>query len=301
MMNYDYRHAQDLVAVDSQVRSRSWGQVFTYGGDLRKNDQAYSYATLRAQALDVQAQVFKGQTFAASLTVGATITVSGHPRSSFNGSFLITQVRHRGAQAGFGLSVPDDVGLNGDQDYYLAEFEAIAAQTPFRLQLQTQRPSVSGYLPAQIDSDGGEMAALDQYGRYKVQLLYDAASHDSMKGSAWVRLASPYNGPGQVGDTGIHFPLSLGTEVMLTFMDGDPDQPVIFAALNNSLTPSTVNQANNTLNRIVSRLGNELHLDDTVQTPGIRMQTQAGLGAIMLGAFGGQFGRLPSNDGQDDR
>lgn len=300
LMNYDYRHAQDLVAVDSQVRSRSWGEIFTYGDDLRKNHQAHSYATLRTQALDVQAQVFRGQTFASGLTAGLTITVTGHPRSSFNGSFLITQVRHRGAQAGFGLSVPDGAGLNGDQDYYLAEFEAIAAQTPFRLQLQTQRPSVSGYLPAQIDSDDGELAALDQYGRYKVQLLYDAATHGSMKGSAWVRLASPYHGPGQVGDTGIHFPLSLGTEVMLGFMDGDPDQPVILGALNNSLTPSTVNHANNTTNRVVSRLGNELHLDDTVQTPGIRMQTQAGLGAIMLGAFGGQFGRNAATERQND-
>ena len=87
---------------------------------------------------------------------------------------------------------------------------------------------------------------------------------------------------------------------MLGFMDGDPDQPVILGALNNSLTPSTVNHANNTTNRVVSRLGNELHLDDTVQTPGIRMQTQAGLGAIMLGAFGGQFGRNAVTERQND-
>ena len=48
---------------------------------------------------------------------------------------------------------------------------------------------IAGYLPAQIDSDDGETAAPDKYGRYKVQLLYDIAAHDTMKGSAWVRVA----------------------------------------------------------------------------------------------------------------
>ena len=301
LLNYDYRHAQDLVDTTSDVQSPSWGQVFNYGDDLRNNDQANSYAGLRAQALDAQSQVFRGETFASGLTVGATISVTGHPRQAFNTNFMITQVRHRGTQAGFGVSVPDAAGRPSDQNYYIAEFEAIVAQTPFRLQLQTPRPKVSGYLPAQIDSDDGQTAALDRYGRYKVQLLYDAAAHDTMKGSAWVRLAAPYQGPGQTGDTGIHFPPSLGTEVMLAFMDGDPDQPVIVGVLNNSLYPSTVNNANNTVNRIVSRLGNELHLDDTVQTPGIRMQTPNGSGAVLLGAFGGQFGRDSTSGNQDSR
>jgi type VI secretion system secreted protein VgrG len=301
LLNYDYRHAQDLVETTSDVRSPSWGQVFNYGDDLRNNAQANSYARLRAQALDTQAQVFRGQTFASNLTVGATISVAGHPRNAFNNKFIITQVRHRGTQAGFGLSASDPDGRPRDQNYYFAEFEAIAAQQPFRLALQTPRPRVSGYLPAQIDSDDGHTAALDQYGRYKVQLLYDAAAHDTMKGSAWVRLAAPYQGPGQTGDTGIHFPLSRGTEIMLAFMDGDPDQPAIVGVLNNSLYPSTVNNANNTLNRIVSRLGNELHMDDTVQTPGIRMQTSNGNGAVLLGAFGGQFGRNAASGKQNSR
>jgi uncharacterized protein involved in type VI secretion and phage assembly len=88
---------------------------------------------------------------------------------------------------------------------------------------------------------------------------------------------------------------------MLAFMDGDPDQPVIVGVLNNSLYPSTVNNANNTVNRIVSRLGNELHMDDTVQTPGIRMQTPNGSGAVLLGAFGGQFGRDSTSGNQNSR
>ena len=112
-----------------------------------------------------------------------------------------------------------------------------------------------------------------------------------MKGSAWVRMASPYNGPGQSEDTGFHFPLLRGAEVMLAFMDGDPDQPVIVGVLNNSLTPSSVNNKNPTLNRVVSRLGNELHLDDTPKTPGVRIQSSNRSVSVVMGAFGGRFGR----------
>lgn len=294
LQNYDYRHAQDLVEVSASVSSPGWGSSMFYGGDLRNNDQASSYATQRAQALDVQAHGFRGQTLATGLTVGATVTVQDHPRKALNDNFRIVKVHHRGSQAGFGMSVPEGIGVTTDQNYYLADFEAIAAQTPFRLPLQTPRPFIGGYLPAQVDSDDGETAALDQYGRYKVQLLYDAANHDTMKGSAWVRLASPYEGPGQSGDTGMHFPLSRGAEVMLMFMDGDPDQPVIVGALNNSLTPSSVNDQNNTVNRIVSRLGNEVHLDDTTSTSGIRMQTSNGTASVLIGAFGGRFGKSQS-------
>jgi type VI secretion system secreted protein VgrG len=291
LQNYNYRHAQDLVEVSVAVSNPGWGSSMFYGDDLRDKDQANSYATRRAQALDAQALVYRGKTLATGLTVGATVSVQDHPRKALNQSFRITQVHHRGSQAGFGMPVPAEIGVTTDQNYYLAEFEAIAANTPFRLPLRTPRPMIAGYLPAQVDSDDGETAAIDKYGRYKVQLLYDNASHDTMKGSAWVRMASPYEGPGQSGDTGMHFPLSRGAEVMLMFMDGDPDQPVIAGALNNSLTPSSVNDQNNTVNRIVSRLGNEMHLDDTTSTTGIRMQTSNGTASILIGAFGGRFGK----------
>ena len=291
LQNYDYRHAQDLVEVSASVKSPAWGTHMIYGDDLRNNEQANAYALRRTQGLDVAAHFYKGRAFATGIAVGETVTVKGHPRKLLNNTFRVTSVRHRGSQAGFGMAVPEGVGLTNEQSYYVAEFEAIPAQSPFRLSLKTPRPRVAGYLPAQIDSDDGETAALDKYGRYKVQLLYDIAAHDTMKGSAWVRVASPYEGPGQSGDTGIHFPLSRGAEVMLAFMDGDPDQPVIVGVLNNSLTPSTVNDQNNTVNRIVSRLGNELHLDDTAQTSGIRMQTSNGTASVLIGAFGGKFGK----------
>lgn len=291
LQNYDYRHAQDLVEASSNRSEASWGKRIVFGDDLRTNQQAKSYAKLRTQALGVESNIFQGQTLASTLTIGGLITVKDHPRHAFNSTYRVISIRHRGSQAAFGVSKMEINGVKTEDNYYVAEFEAIPSTVPFRLPLKTPRPYISGYLPAEIESSDGNTASVDKYGRYKVELLFDSATHDQMKGSAWVRMATPYNGPGQSEDTGFHFPLLRGSEVMLAFMDGDPDQPVIVGVLNNSLTPSSVNNKNPTLNRMVSRLGNEVHLDDTPKTPGVRIQSSNRSVSVVIGAFGGRFGR----------
>jgi type VI secretion system secreted protein VgrG len=291
LQNYNYRRAQDLVVATANNASAGWGTVMAYGGDLRNEDQASAYANLRAQALGVDWQVFSGESYVSQLGAGATISVSGHPRDALNANFLVTKVRHRGSQAGFGISVGGgrkDAPI--EQSFYVAEFEALASNTQFRLPLTTPRPRISGYLLAQIDAEDGGVAYMDDYGRYKVLLPYDSSDHDPTKASAWVRVATSFQGPGSPGQTGFHFPLLQGTEVALAFLDGDLDQPIIAGVLNNSLIPQNVNQNNPAINRIVSQLGHELQLDDSTATPAIRMQSSSAAVSVLMGAYGGQIG-----------
>lgn len=291
LQNYNYRRAQDLVAATADNNGAGWGTVMAYGGDLRNEDQANAYANLRAQALGVDWQVFRGESYVSQLGAGSTVSVSGHPRDSLNANFLVTKVRHRGSQAGFGISAgggPKDTAV--EQSFYVAEFEAITSTTQFRLPLTTARPNIAGYLLAQIDAEEGSAAYMDDHGRYKVLLPYDSTDHDPTKASAWVRAATSFQGPGSPGQTGFHFPLLQGTEVALAFLDGDPDQPIIAGVLNNSLIPQNVNQNNPAVNRIVSQLGHELHLDDSTATPAIRMQSSSAAVSVLVGAYGGQIG-----------
>ena len=291
LQNYNYRRAQDLVAATADNNGAGWGTVMAYGGDLRNEDQANAYANLRAQALGVGWQVFRGESYVSQLGAGSTISVSGHPRDSLNSNFLVTKVRHRGSQAGFGISAgggPNDAAV--EQSFYVAEFEALSSATQFRLPLTTPRPNIAGYLLAQVDAEDGSAAYMDDYGRYKVLLPHDSTDHDPTKGSAWVRAATSFQGPGSPGQTGFHFPLLQGTEVALAFLDGDPDQPIIAGVLNNSLIPQNVNQNNPAVNRIVSQLGHELHLDDSTATPAIRMQSSSAAVSVLVGAYGGQIG-----------
>jgi type VI secretion system VgrG family protein len=295
LQNYNYRRSTDQVSGDASNNTTSWGTVTTFGGDLRTNDQATTYAQLRAQALGMRAQTFKGSALVSDLTPGISITVQDHPRDTLNTTFRVISVHHRGSQAGFGITASGVVSGGAEENFYVADFEALLPTVQYRLPLQTPKPSISGYLPGQIDGEKGNVAYLDAHGRYKVILQFDTDTHPNTKASAWIRFATPYNGPGQTGDTGFHFPLLQGTEVALAFLGGDPDQPIIIGALNNSVIPSPVNQNNPQINRLVSQAGHELHMDDTRDTPAIRMQSASAQVSVLMGSYGGQFGNKQSN------
>ena len=291
LKNFNYRMAERPVAGSAVVDwAAGWGTIYQFGGDFRTDYEADVYSQYRAEAVAAQSSIFNGRTLASGLTLGGVVVVSGHPRDSLNGRYRVTAIRHRGSQSGFGLETPAIDGLVHDENYYIAEFEAIPADAPYRLPIRTAKPKISGYLPALIDAKESDTPDLDQLGRYKVELVFDALEHESMTGSPRIRLAAPYHSQGRSGDTGFHYPLLKGTEVMLTFMDGDPDQPVICGTLNNSLNPSPVTQSNPKINRIVSQTGHEIHMDDNEETQGIRMQSSGKTAAFFIGKFGGKVG-----------
>jgi type VI secretion system secreted protein VgrG len=191
-------------------------------------------------------------------------------------------------QAGFGITTDSVRQGEPEQSYYTAEFDAVPADKPYRLPLRTPRPRIAGYLPALIDAEGeGKEAFMDQYGRYKVELPFDFSDRQSGMASAWVRLATPFNGPSDKGKAGFHCPLRKGAEVMLAFMDGDPDLPVIVGVLNNSLSPSPVNDQNPSVHRLVSGAGAEFSMDDTPGANRILIRSASGGSMLRIGPYGG--------------
>lgn len=289
--DYNYEKAQDLV-VGNQTNSEAlWGNHYIFGGGLKANDVAKKYAKLRGEASMTQFFTAHGTTYVSGIEPGDKVRVTEHPRKSLNTEYRVVSVRHLGSQGGFGLSTPE---VDSDQkalaNYYTAEIELIPIHTPFRLPLGAPVPKIAGYMPALVDAEGdGKVPELDKYGRYKVKFPFGFNSYDPGKASAWVRFASPFNGIGQFGNAGFHFPLLKGSEVLLVFEDGNPDLPTIAGAVSNSLAPNTVTDHNPTLNRIVSYTGNQMHLDDTANTGGIRLLSSNGA-LFTIGAFGGKIG-----------
>jgi type VI secretion system secreted protein VgrG len=112
---------------------------------------------------------------------------------------------------------------------------------------------------AKIDAAGsGHYAELDAQGRYKVTLPLDTSGRSGGKATTWLRMAQPYGGT----DHGMHFPLHKGTEVLLTCIDGDPDRPIIQAAVPNPETPSLVSENNPTQCCITTGGQNRIHMED---------------------------------------
>ena len=299
LQDYNYQHAQDIVDGKKQNNKALWGQHFIFGGNLLKNSNAKKYAELRIEAGSTFGMVVRGKTFVTGIAPGTLISVSNHPVNSLNAKFRVVAVHHRGSQSGFGLNAaPQDTADGEGANFYTADLEVIPSDVQFRLSLTTPWPKIAGFLPAIIDGEGdSSIPQLDSQGRYKVKFPFAANSYSAGKASTWIRMATPYGGGGEQGNSGLSFPLLIGTEVMLTFNNGDPDLPEIAGALANSITPNVVNNQNPSVNQMISHANNQFQLDDTANTSGVRFLSNQG-SMMFLGAFGGKFGAGSDGEGE---
>ena len=270
------------VSGTAEVDAHGRGQVYQYGETASTPDEAHRLARLYAETLYCRRELFEGEGSAPFLAAGYTIELADHYRDSFNRPYLLTEVWHEGSQAGYLLAELKQ-GLEGDRDrvFYRNRCQAIPAEVQFRPQHHTPRPRVAGTVPAHVDAAGsGQYAELDEQGRYKVALPFDLSGRQDGKASAWFQMASPYAGP----DHGLHFPLHKGTEVLLTFRDGDPDRPIIAAAVPNPGTPSPVTGANQTAAVIRTGSGNRIQFEDRAGSERILLESPNQSSFIRIGA-----------------
>ncbi len=262
LQDYNHRKAAMQLKASAPVADAGVGQVMLYGENFRDEAEGQRYAKLRAEEILCRGKVFSGEGTAVGLRSGYFARLSHHYRANFNGDYLITEIHHEGSQAGallIGAHDPRDANAVGGDTEYRNSFRAIPAATQFRPERITPKPRIAGTMTATIDAEGsGDYAELDEFGQYKVQLPFNLSPKRPNKGSARMRMATPYSG----SDHGMHFPLLKGAEVLLSFTDGDPDRPVIVGAVPNSENRSVVNQANPHENRIRTAGGNQVYMGD---------------------------------------
>jgi type VI secretion system secreted protein VgrG len=112
---------------------------------------------------------------------------------------------------------------------------------------------------AHVDGDtAGEIAEIDDVGRYRVRLPFDVGGGRGQRASRWVRKAQGYSGQGY----GMHFPLHKGAEVLLAHVDGDPDRPIIVGTVAHATTPGPVARSNASQSVIQTASGIRMELED---------------------------------------
>ncbi|MCP3889964.1 MAG: hypothetical protein GY702_13995, partial [Desulfobulbaceae bacterium] len=175
---------------------------------------------------------------------GYTFDLNDHYKDAYNRKYLVSEVTHEGHQTGYLISgLSKALDQRDEAMFYSNNFTAIYSDDQFRAEHLSEKPKISGTINAKIDAAGsGEHAELDEYGRYKVILPFDRSGKSGGKASAFFRMMQPSAGQNQ----GMHFPLHKGTEVLLTFIDGNPDRPVIAGAMPNPETSSPVTDGNQT-------------------------------------------------------
>ncbi len=274
LRDYNYRKPSLEVKGEADVDEQGQGTVYIYGEHFKTPEEGNALAAVRAEALLCQEKTFQGASTAPNLKPGFLFTLEDHYRESFNQEYLITLVSHSGSQSAFLQSDTEHAGIQREAGgQYDNGFSCIPGDIQFRPKRHHTQPRFYGSINAKVDASGdGKFAELDDQGRYKVILPFDQSGRGGGKASRWVRMAQAHSGPG----FGMHMPLHKGAEVLLTFIDGDPDRPIITSAVPNPETQSPVTSQNQTQHIINTRYGHNVVLDDDDSETSIRITTNDG-------------------------
>ncbi|WP_217477802.1 type VI secretion system tip protein TssI/VgrG [Stutzerimonas stutzeri] len=231
--DYDFEQPRLVMeaAHNGQTQAASQPELEDYDYPGRFTDRAHG-KHLASHALERHRADFRlaeGRSDQPSLTSGYLLEMSDHPRHEWNQLWLLTGVRHEGKQpqvleeSTTSSIRPQDGFTQG----YRNHFTAMPWDVPFRPALRHPKPKVLGSQTAVVTGPTGEEIHCDEYGRVKVQFFWDREGQSDDKTSSWLRVSSSWAGD-RYG--GIAIP-RVGMEVLVTFLEGDPDQPLVTGCL----------------------------------------------------------------------
>lgn len=202
-------------------------EVFHYPGGYVDLEVGRAFARRRLEALQVAGERFESQGNARGIGAGQQFTLTGHPLKELNKQYLVYstgfQIRTHDHQSGASIIGSDVMRFN---------MVALDRAKPFRPALRTPKPRILGVQSAvvvgpekrEIDTD------LDGFGMVKVKFHWDRSKVTDGSNSCWIRVAQPWAGT----NFGVLFTPRLGQEVLVQFLEGDPDQPIIVGSVYNN-------------------------------------------------------------------
>jgi type VI secretion system secreted protein VgrG len=189
-----------------------------YQHDYLDHAKAKGFGRDKAQAaleaLRADRRVFTGTSQATGVSVGDIVKIARHPVGRFNASYLVTRAEHSIAAESYRS------GQRGQEQPYNVRFEAIPADTRFQSPRVIPRPRTHGLESAFVTGPQGEEIYTDEFGRVKVRFHWDRGEAQHEKTSCWIRVS-------QTGGLGNVILPRVGHEVLVDFLDGDPDRPIV--------------------------------------------------------------------------
>ncbi len=198
-------------------------------------------AILLKEAETARAKVGRGSTSCRSFEAGHAMTITDHFRSSMNCKWILTSCN-----------------ISMEQGSYQCRFTALPADVPFRPANKTPRPKIFGLQTATVTGPQGAKVYLDEMGRCKLQFHWDREGGKDDRASMWVRVSNNYAGK----DYGIQWIPRIGHEVLVTFIDGNPDLPLVTGRVYNDFNSAPLGPANKWQNIIKTIKDNHLIFDD---------------------------------------
>lgn len=211
--NYDYADSASAYAK-------------TDDSDKKTPDMKNFFQHIRQQVVDAESVEVKGKSNAVVLESGFTFTLEEYPQGDLNTKYLLTSVEHAVRQVpSFRTRAVSDVAP------YQNQFTAIPSSIPYRTGRKTPKPRVDGMHTGKVIVPSGEESHMDKYGRVCVQFWWDRLRKPSQVENTLLRVAQQWAGKGW----GTYFWPRVGDEVLIDFIEGDPDQPIVVGSVYNGV------------------------------------------------------------------
>jgi type VI secretion system secreted protein VgrG len=224
--DYDFKKPKSpLLSVTNTSRPHGAAtyEIYDAPGAYLDTGDGDRLVQVRLDELQSQYEVLHGQATARGLATGSTFTLKRHPRQDQNREYLITGISLQARTGEFGS------GSDGD-DFFSCNLSCIPKSQQFRPARLTPKPVVRGPQTAIVVGPSGEEIYTDQYARVKVHFRWDRHDHSDQNSSCWVRVSQDWAGKTWGA---IHIP-RIGQEVIVEFLEGDPDHPIITGRVYNA-------------------------------------------------------------------
>ena len=271
----DYDQLKPSLGLRSSIAGDEADEIYEYQKNLfTELNDGERYARIALEREEAKHHLVQGQSTCRGFEAGRRFELTNHDRRDANREYAILEVSHS-AQAGSYVA-----GMDSGELDYKNRFVAIPHGNSYRPPLRVSKPSMPGAQTAKVVGPAGEKINVDEHGRVKIQFHWDRLGSNDAGSSCWVRVSQNWAGNGWGG----MFIPHVGQEVIVSFLEGDPDRPIITGRVYNAeQTPPQSLPANKHKSIIEDDFGNEMVFDATPGQEHIRIHSPSHLSTIELG------------------
>lgn len=246
--DYNFKSPQndlksDVKSVVELQRPGKW-EIFDWRGDYGDKGRGRDLAKLRMESQEAAYTVVEGSGFCRFFTAGGKFTVKRHDAAQERDkTWVLASVHHLATDM---THLPN----NREAPSYSNTFVCVPDSVPLRSPRKTPRPYIRGPQTAFVTGPSGEEIYTDEYGRIRVQFHWDRKGQKDEKSSCWIRVVQSWAGK----KWGMSFTPRIGMEVVVEFLDGNPDWPIVTGCVfNGDFTPHWSNQGSETQSGLKTR------------------------------------------------
>ncbi|MFN7662138.1 MAG: type VI secretion system tip protein TssI/VgrG [Alphaproteobacteria bacterium] len=279
LVDYNFTTASTKLRAQFEGNAEG-GKMYGYPGQMDHEDipaqqELEEMGKLRQQGYESLRYELVGESTIPFFAPGFKTQLKGHARKSADRGYVLYTVKHEARVDG---------GENPGQSLYRNSFAAFHDDVSFRPPAKAQKPRIPGAQTAKVVGPQNEEIWTDEYGRIKVQFHWDMVGDDNEKSSCWVRVSQGWAS----NNWGILFTPRIGQEVVVSFLEGNPDRPLVTGCVYNSdhMPPYLPEQPTKSTIKSNSSKGgegfNELRFEDLKNSEQIYLHAQKDLDRVII-------------------